>query len=563
MITTSRISSGFDIELQLGSRWFFTALNLMNENGLLAPPGLPVVIEDVKITFEPDWDLEIRIVGYAIPVFAKAELSEDGSELVFNTSIPQIGEKRIPFGALNGLAEPPVLAKLPGDADHEDVICILANMNIHAEPQSAERLPEGEIVERGNAEDAQSFLPSGKDIAFGMGRSTFPRFGNNIWHTNLRAADGSHPLPDAENKKGDWASVSMRPDNGKIRIVLEGDIPADSPLIDIIPDPHVTITLILTPTLNDGKLSFSIETETDVDMGLLGDLFGGIAGGFAGAIIGLIIGIVTGGILVAIVVGAGIGFVLGVIVIEVGEVIVEGIVQNEIKAMIEGEELPEVHCCQSNIVNIAKPSAEGFNLSVLDAIPTSIPIHTENPEDEILYKRSLLVTSFYDDMQLNSDGFGVAGTSGVGEKFLPETVSIIDARYEDGQLISLTYRRSDGEEQELPVEEVFARAAEAELKAPFRIFQKPEDSTLRVPEGKLACACLKPSKIKQDKTIVEEIQFENGMKLKVPDAIALQDAAAIVVTGYQLIRPKDYNSYYRAKADFFKDNNFESLEKYE
>jgi hypothetical protein len=563
MIITSRISSGFDIELQLGSRWFFTALNLMNENGLLTPPEFPVELEYVKITFEPEWDLEIKLVGNAIPVFASAKLSDDGTELVFNTNIPIVGEKRIPFGALKGMAEPPVLTKLSGDADHEDVICILANLNIHAEPQSAERLPEGEILERGNIEDAQSFLPLDKDIAFGMGKATFPRFANNIWHTNLRAADGTHPLPDAENKKGDWSSVSMKPEGGKIRIKLEGDIPADSPLIDIIPDPHVTITLILTPDVKDGKLIFTMETETDVDMGLLGDLFGGVAGGIVGAIVGLIVGLVTGGILIAILVGAGIGFVLGVIIIEVGEVIVEGLVQNELKAKLEGEELPEVHCCKTNIVNIAKPSGNGFNISIVDAIPTSIPIYTENPENEFLYKRSLLVTTVYDDMEVNSDGFGATGMSGTGEKFQPEVVSIINAKYESEQLVSLTYRRNDGKEQELPIEEVFARAQQAELKAPFRIFQQPDDSMLRIPEGKLACACLKPAMIKQEDTIVEEIQFENGVKLRVPDAIALQDAAAIVVTGYQLIHPKDYNAYYRAKADFFKDNNFESLDKYD
>ena len=180
MIITSRISSGFDIELQLGSRWFFTALNLMNENGLLTPPGFPVEIEDVKITFEPGWDLEVRLVGNAIPVFAQAELSDDGTELIFNTNIPIIGEKRIPFGALSGMAEPPVLVKLSGDADHEHVICILANLDIHAEPQSAERLPEGEILERGNVEEAKSFLALEKDIAFGMGKATFPRFANSI-----------------------------------------------------------------------------------------------------------------------------------------------------------------------------------------------------------------------------------------------------------------------------------------------------------------------------------------------------------------------------------------------
>ena len=67
MITTSRISSGFDIELQLGGRWFFTAINLLNEHGLLGPPGLPIIITNVQISFEADWDLEITILGLPDP----------------------------------------------------------------------------------------------------------------------------------------------------------------------------------------------------------------------------------------------------------------------------------------------------------------------------------------------------------------------------------------------------------------------------------------------------------------------------------------------------------------
>jgi hypothetical protein len=63
-------------------------------------------------------------------------------------------------------------------------------------------------------------------------------------------------------------------------------------------------------------------------------------------------------------------------------------------------------------------------------------------------------------------------------------------------------------------------------------------------------------------TVVQEIEFPGGLRLKVPDAVALQDAAALIVTGYQLIHPRDYDPYYRAKADFYKDNNFESLPKY-
>mgnify|MGYP001297382723 CR=1 FL=1 len=561
---TSRISSGFDIELQLGANWFFTAINLLNEKGLLGDPGFPVVITNVQITFEPGWDLQIDLAGVPFPIFARAELNDAGTQLTLTTNIPQIPPQTIPFGVLDDLAEPPLLVKRAGDADHEPAMILLANMNIHAESQSDEPLPDGEFLPRGNADDAMSFLPLGKDMAFGMAKETFSRFANNIWHVNLRAADGTHPLPDEENKKGSWSKVTMKPESGKIRIRLEGDIPADSPIIDVVPDPHVTITLLLTPTITDGNLSFSIETETDVDMGLLGDLFGGIVGGIAGGIIGFIVGLLTGGILAAVLIGAGIGFVAGIIIIEVTEVIVEGIVQREIKARIDGEVLPEIHCCEDGIVQIAKPeNKDGFNLSVLDSIPSSIPVSTLNPENELLYKQSLLVTSRYDEMEVNSKGFAVAGTSGTAEKFQPEIVSISGFNYEGERLASITYKRTDGSAQTLPIEEVFSRTAGGELKAPFKIFEQPEEATLRIPEGKLASVCLKPTGIRQVDTTVQEIEFENGLRVRVADAIALQDAAAIVITGYQLIHPRDYNAYYRAKADPFLDNNFESLPRFE
>jgi hypothetical protein len=561
---TSRISSGFDIEMQLGANWFHTAINLLNDKGLLSPPDLPVIILNVQITFEPGWDLQIDVAGLPVPVFARAELDALGTQLTLTTNFPQIPPKTIPFGVLKDLAGPPVLVKRAGDADHEPAMILLANMNIHAETQSEDPLPDGEFLPRGNVDDAVSFLPIGKDVAFGMAKETFSRFANNIWHNNLRADDGTHPLPDEENKKGTWSKVEMKPEGGRIRITLEGDIPADSPIIDVIPDPHVTITLLLTPKITDGNLSFSIETETDVDMGLLGDLFAGITGGIAGGIIGFVVGLITGGILTAVLVGAGIGFVAGIIILEVVEVVVEGIVQREIKAKIDGEVLPEIHCCEEDIVQIAKPvNEDGFDLSVLDSIPASIPVSTLNPPDELLYKQSLLVTSVYDEMAVNSTGIIVAGRSGTAEKFQPEVVTISRFNYEGERLVSITYRRTNGLEQTLSVEEVFARASGGELKAPFKIFEEPEDATLRIPEGKLACICLKPTGIRQVETTVEEIEFENGLRIRVADAVALQDAAVLVITGYQLIHPRDYDAYYRAKADPFKDNNFESLPRFD
>ena len=524
---------------------------------------MPVIVTNVQITFVEGWDLQIDVLGSPFPIFARVALSADGTQLTITTNLPEVPPITIPFGALTNLAAPPVLVKLPGDAEHEAVLAVLANMNIQAGSQSQEPLPDGELVPRGDPGVAQSFLPLGQHIAFGMARATFARFANNIWHTNLRADDGTHPLPDAENKRGDWAKVTMHPEAGKIRLKLEGDIPVDSPLIDVVPDPHVTITLLLTPKLTDGKLSFDIETESDVDSGLLGDLFAAVAGALIGAIIGFVVGLVTGGILVAVLVGAAIGAVVGVIAIEVAEVVVEGIVQKQIKAKIDGEPLVDIHCNRAGVVQIAQPASdsEGFNLAVLDAIPTSIPIHTENPQDEPLYKESLLVTSIYDDLSMNSDGLGVSGTSGTDVRFQPEVVQLASVSYEGERLVSLRYRRNNGQTQTLSVEEVLARADDGELAPPFKIFQEPQDASFRIPEGRLACVCLKPIAIRQQDAIVEEIEFEGGLRIRVSDAIALQDAGALVVLGYQLIHPRDYNAYYRAKADFFKDNNFESLPK--
>lgn len=560
MLQTSRVASGFDVELQLGRQWFITAINLLIDEGVISVPGLPIIIKDVQISFEPGFDLQIDVVGLDNPVLAKATLNEGGTKITLTFNIPLIPAQEIPFGALSNLSGIPALVKLPGDADHEPVLAVLANMRLQTNDQSDEPVADDELDQqvRGNAADAISFLPKNNHIAFGMGKATYQRFANNIWHTELRNKDdGTHPLPDASDPKGSWNKVSMRGAGGKIIIKLEGEVP-----IDIWPDADVTITLTITPSINDGKLSFSIASDTDVDTGILGDIFAFFAGGLGGGIVGFLIGLLTGGVLTGLIIGAAIGAVLAVIVLEIVEVVVEGIVQKKIQAKINGEPVDDLHCNKSGIVQIATPSSDGFNLAVLDGIPSSIAIHTDNPRDEILYKASLLVTSVYDELAADGNGFAITGITGTAIKFQPEIVSIRSVSYLDEELLSLIYRRQrDGKEQILTKAEVLNRAEEGELKAPFKLFEKPEKSTLRIPEGKLACVCLKPIAIKQDDTIVEEIEFENGLRIKVPDAIALQDAGALVVQGYQLIHPRDYNSYYRAKADFFKDNNFESLPK--
>ncbi|HWN70156.1 MAG TPA: hypothetical protein VNM90_21100, partial [Haliangium sp.] len=403
---------------------------------------------------------------------------------------------------------------------------------------------------------ARSFLPRGKHIAVGLGQDTFERFANNIWHTNLRAPDGSHPLPDGRHEGGGWSRVMVTPEDGKIRLQLDCELPAGSPR-------QVTMSLVLTPAVSDGSLRYSIGPGTSADLWLLDDLFRGSSDGLLGGVMSFVAGLFIGGAAFAALVSAGMQSTAGVIGFAVAERIVDGVARREARAQVAGQPLPEIVCDGAGIAQIARPRrGGGFDRSLLDAIPGSISISTDPPDQELLYRRSLLVTPVYDDWKVDATGFGVAGASATAMKHQPEIVSLVHATYDGDRLTALTYQRGDGRRQELSIEEVFDRAAEGELEAPFQLSQQPGEAALRIPEGKLACVCLRPVAIRREDTVVREIEFENGLRLKVPDAVALQDAGALVVMGYQLIHPRGAHAYYRARADGLTDNNFESLPEY-
>ena len=543
MITTTRIASGFDIELQLGGGWFTTTLRALD-----SVADTPVGIIGVEVTVDdPGFQLRI-LTGLGMDLGALS-ISDDGSELTLTTQLSGT-TLTIPFGAVEGFSGPPVLATLAGDSEHENVIAVLGNLVLQAEPQSEE--PTLTPVPRGDPAAAVSFLPLGLHVAFGMGKATYDRFANNIWHTELRGTDGTHPLPDEANDRGQWDVVRMTASGGSLRITMEGDI-SEFPGAVVLPDPHVTITITLRPSLSaDGRLEFEIGADSDVDTGLLGDLFAGIVGG----LIGFLIGLATGNPIAGAIAGA----VTGVVVLEVVESEVEGIVQRRIQAKIDGTPL-DILCNEGGIVRVATPPApeDGFNLSLFSAIPSSIDLDTSRPDGEFLFRRVLLVRSVYSDLAVDANGLAAAGTSEEAEKFLPDPVSLVAATYTGTELTSLTYQSSGGFQQVLSFDEAVSRGAHGELEAPFKLFEPPAFSTFRIPEGKLACVCLTPVAIHRENTIVEQIEFANGVVLNVPDAIRLQDHSGMMLLGFQLIHPRDIHAYYRAKADNLISNNFEEL----
>jgi hypothetical protein len=548
MITTSRIASGFDVELQLGGGWFLTAARLLAEAGLLVP-GSPVTVTDARIGFAPGWDLEMDI-GRAEPLRARAELDAAGTHVVLTTSMPDAPVQRVPLGLLQDLPERPVLVKLAGDAEHEPVLALLANLDIQA------GAPGGAPVSRGDASRAQSFLPRGKHVAAGVGRDTFARLASNAWHTNLCAEDGSHPLPDPGHAAGRWSHASMTPVDGAILLQLACEVPLDGLHA-------VTLTLRITPGVSDGALRCSVAPLASADTALLDFLFRGIPDGLTCGVMSFVVGLFIGGHDLAELMRAGMEPTAGRVGVKLVEHVVDGVGHRHARVELDGAPLPERVCARDGVARVARPRrGHGFHVSLLDAIPGSIAIGTGHPGAELLYRRSLLVTPVYDDLRVDAAGFGVAGTSAGMERFQPEPVSLAGARYDGERLVALTYRRSDGRQQELSIDEVLARAAGNELRAPFQVSAEPEGATLRIPEGKLACVCLEPVAIRREDTVVREIELRGGLRLRVADAVALQDAGALVIVGYQLVHPRSYSAYFRARADAREDNNFESLPEY-
>lgn len=428
--------------------------------------------------------------------------------------------------------------------DTDAAIVVLANIDLKAADQSAN--PDDPVA-RGDPSLVTSFLPMGKHLAIGVGRDTFPRLANDIWHKQLTASDGSHPLPDEDNERGHWQSASMTAENGRIRLRLDGEVP-----IDLWPDADVDITIDLNPRVDDGMLVFDFDIDSDVDTGVLGDIFAFLGGG----LVGLVIGFLLGGALV----GAGIGAVIGVVVLEVGEAIVEGEVNRQIRARIDDEVVSALGCSDGVIVNGISEEEGGLALTILDSIPLSIPIHRDNPDP--LHERHVLARTVYDEVVVDSNGFAAAGTSTISERFQPLVVSLVDRARdpaENDDLSTLTYQVG-GARVTLSLDDVLDRVAEGKLSEnPIRIQALPGNVTMSLLDGTLASVCLQPQAIRRAETIITDVQFTTGLDLRISEAVKLQEAGVLHLEGLQLIHPDNANPYFRSPPNESTSDNFESL----
>ena len=559
---TGRIASGYDIELNLGAGWFLTALRGLHDIGALlpdplpppVPPGAEVEVGAVDIVGEPDADLVVELVVAGIPVQVRVVLALDaeGTTLTFTTDLPGVTFS-VPFDAVDGLAGPPALRVLAGDADHEPAVGVLADLDLRANPQDEEPLDADAYVPRGDPSLARSVLPVGGHLAVGLGRATFERYANDVWHTSLRAPDGSHPLPHPGRRLGAWSGVSMTPSEERIRLRLEGDVHADTPLIDIIPDPHVTVTVDVHPRLVDGVVVTELRPDVEVDAGLLGDLVAFLAGG-----------------LLPNLMLPSIGDIGLVVVLEGFEEKVGTLFEAALTAA--AEPLPVV--CAEGVVHVVIPPAGSgvIPTDALDLAPRPIAIHVDRPDP--LAVRTLVVDGVYDELTIDEGGMLLAGLSIIGERFRPVLAHLVGATYADDELESLDYEVPEEALVTLPVQDAVERMSGAELVPPL-VFAVHEDEVedtddgapdldadppqLRLPTGRLVTTCSDVVAVRREKTIVTHLRLSSGVDLRVEDAVRLQEAGVIVLHELQLIRPSDARPYFRTPPDATTTNNLESL----
>jgi hypothetical protein len=571
MIDTSRITSDYDFELQLGSGWFMTAITELHERNLLIKPenipnwlpdDLIISVDKVEIRSEKEYDIYLLLItnyDFEVEVHISLSISEDGSNLILTPKLLiKQGEEDSIYIPLNSiaddLAEPIKLIKLKGDELHENVICIVGNMDLRTSDQRFEPLEEPSFLPRGNINDVQSFLPIGKHIAIGISTNSLDRIANDIWHKQLTDEDGKHPFPDKENKMGHWKSVTIKeskygPHNlSRLLVKLEAIAYVDTPLIDIIKDPEITINIYLTPIINDGKLTFETEVTSDVEFGVFGSLIAAAIGGFI-----------------------GIGLIGGVIILKVGEsIIADTVVTKKVKGLISMKS-HQFYAPKDEVLHFATILGNGFNLGFLDSLPSSIPIHNDNPD--LIHMRTIFVTNSYDTIIIDDNGLAIGGGTTITERYTPENAKLCDLIREGENIAELIYKNKDGVESSFPIEEILERAKNDEVQEPLKAQEVKDvlkslnlglaDEDIEVlmykKDGKIPIVCLYPEAIKRENSIITNIRFSTGLELKTKETVFLQNSGVVILPNLQLIHTKNGGSYYRAKADNTTENNFESL----
>jgi hypothetical protein len=179
--------------------------------------------------------------------------------------------------------------------------------------------------------------------------------------------------------------------------------------------------------------------------------------------------------------------------------------------------------------------------AMLAAIPHSLPLFGDARDP--LFVREYLVVNQFDGVQIDGNGLSFVGQAAIATYNRTLPVALVGRERGNGSdswhgLRSLTYRLDTGQDITLTLPEVMTRIARQELRSQVRLHL---------------------THIRRQKSVVKEMLFDTGVDLAVLEMANLQLNGIAGLRGYQFIRPRGRNPYFRSPADKNKANNLESL----
>lgn len=139
MIDNERIRTGFDVEVLLGAEWIRTALQGLADAGALLPDDLPPPFADAEIVVDAvtivhdvlGRDLRVNLTlngNIPIELLASLALSDDGTELIIDTNVPNVGTT-VPFNLAGNLGGSPAIERVRGNDEYLDAIGVYLNLD--------------------------------------------------------------------------------------------------------------------------------------------------------------------------------------------------------------------------------------------------------------------------------------------------------------------------------------------------------------------------------------------------------------------------------------------------
>lgn len=480
-------------------------------DGEIVLDRLPVTIELLAQVEEGQFN--VSLVGFDDTTKSSLKLLAGLSDEAINdlevslrSSVDTSIDLDLPGGDLS-----PVTKMLKGGEGHVIALAIYLNLDLKIAPQSD--LPESQFIARGNAASGVSFLPAGQAFAIGVSPATFERFANNAFHDFLAIAangDVTHPVLQGDVAVGDYKSIEMKLEEGRIKIVIKF-----RGFVDNFPDLPVKSKFSLSANIRKGKLGFDVGLDSfDADAGILGDVIGYLVGGALAVLLIAIFGAAP--VLIPILGGAGIAAV-EILVTKKGD-------EGEDSAEEQGDD-------------IAATVSKAFS-----AYPTIVNLFSDGSDP--FFDRHFTLNSAFEQVVIDEDGMGMSGTTFVSSVNTFPVTEIIDKIEGDDRdsrfgLSRLKFRldKDPLQEHELSLSEVFSRVG----------------STLS------PHIFLKPVAIRSVFDLVKKIRFDTGVVFEVEQVVELQNHRVFRMRGFQTIEPEGAKAYVRGKPDASEENNLEAL----